>query len=105
MIKTTNEILTQLKELTKDMSDDTTLKFIEDVTDTLNDKDKVDVDSVNKEWEEKYNTLDSEWRNKYKERFFTQSEENEKKQANADSEKEAEENKTYKYDDLFKSER
>lgn len=104
MIKTTNEILSQLKELTKDMTDDTTLSFIEDVTDTLNDKDKLDVDSVNKEWEEKYNTLDSEWRNKYKERFFTQSEENQK--ANADSEKtETEENKTYKYDDLFKSER
>lgn len=104
MIKTTNEILTQLKELTKDMTDDTTLSFIEDVTDTLNDKDKVDVDSVNKEWEEKYNNLDSEWRNKYKERFFMQSEENQK--ANADSEKtETEEIKTYKYDDLFKSER
>lgn len=68
-ILTKAELLAKLKERTSgDMGDDT-LKFIEDVTDTLTDFESKAKDTT--DWEKKYKENDEQWRKKYKERFFT----------------------------------
>ena len=59
-------LLTQLKNLIGDRTDDEVIAIVEDVSDTiddLNEKSKTD-------WEEKYHDLDETWREKYRNRFF-----------------------------------
>lgn len=68
MIKTKDEILTQIKEKLADDTTDETLGLIEDITDTLSDFEAKTSDSTN--WKEKYEQNDADWRKKYKERFF-----------------------------------
>ena len=57
-ILTKAELLAKLKERTSEDTGDDTLKFIEDVTDTLNDFESKAKDTT-------------DWEKKYKERFFT----------------------------------
>lgn len=68
-ILTKAELLAKLKERTSEDMGDDTLKFIEDVTDTLNDFESKAKDTT--DWEKKYKENDEQWRKKYKERFFT----------------------------------
>ena len=68
-ILTKAELLAKLKERTSEDMGDDTLKFIEDVTDTLNDFESKAKDAT--DWEKKYKENDEQWRKKYKERFFT----------------------------------
>lgn len=68
-ILTKSELLAKLKERTSEDTGDDTLKFIEDVTDTLNDFESKAKDTT--DWEKKYKENDEQWRKKYKERFFT----------------------------------
>ena len=67
-VRTQQEILESLKARIGDSTDDDTLAFIEDVTDTLTDYEKRVSDSTN--WKEKYETNDAEWRQRYRDRFF-----------------------------------
>ena len=67
-VRTQQEILESLKARIGDSTDDDTLAFIEDVTDTLTDYETRVSDSTN--WKEKYETNDAEWRQRYRDRFF-----------------------------------
>ena len=61
------DFLNLIKERTKDNTDDDTLKFIEDATDTINSLSNTD----GEDWKTKYEDNDKMWRQKYKERFFS----------------------------------
>ena len=60
---TKEQLLESIKNRFADDTSDETLKFIEDLTDTINDMDSSD-------WENKYKENDAMWRQKYKERLF-----------------------------------
>ena len=67
-VRTRDEILESLRARVGDSTDDETLAFIEDVTDTLSDYETRVSDSTN--WRERYETNDAEWRQRYRDRFF-----------------------------------
>lgn len=67
-VRTREEILESLRIRVGDSTDDDTLAFIEDVTDTLTDYETRVSDSTN--WKEKYEANDAEWRQRYRDRFF-----------------------------------
>lgn len=69
MVKSKTEIMEAIKEAFKDNSSDSTLSFIEDITDTLDDLESKASDTT--DWKQKYEDNDKEWREKYKERFFS----------------------------------
>lgn len=69
-VKTREEILTAVKARVGDQTDDETIAFLEDVTDTftyLETKAKGD----GTDWKTKYEENDAEWRKKYTERFYS----------------------------------
>lgn len=68
-VKTKEELLKAIQSRTEGQSDDETLAFIADVTDTLEALEAKASDST--DWKKKYEDNDAEWREKYKERFFS----------------------------------
>lgn len=66
MVKTKDEILSALKEIVGESTDDKTISFIEDVTDTLTDFEG----RVSEDWKTKFDENDKMWREKYRARFF-----------------------------------
>lgn len=61
------EIIKKVNDLLGDNSDDESLAFLENVTDTLSDYEKKISDSG--DWKTRYEENDKEWRKKYRERF------------------------------------
>lgn len=98
-VRTQQEILESLKARIGDSTDDDTLAFIEDVTDTLTDYETRVSDSTN--WKEKYETNDAEWRKRYRDRFFGNPE---NEVVETDSVVETETEKPMTFEDLFKEE-
>lgn len=96
-VKTRAEILESIRSRVGDSTDDETLEFLEDVTDTLTDLEERASDSTN--WKGKYDELDKTWREKYRERFFSSEPEESTKENEKFEEKEDKEKKTY--EDLF----
>lgn len=100
---TVEEFLNRIKDRTKDKTDDETLQFIEDATDTLNGltENKDDTD-----WKAKYEENDKQWRQKYKDRFFSTGDSvEENNNAEDETEDETEDNEeivTNDFNDLFK---
>lgn len=95
-VKTREEILETIRTRVGDQTDDETISFLEDVTDTLTDLEtRANGDGEN--WEKRYKDNDAEWRKKYKERFFS-SEPDEPKEPK----QEEEEEKPKTFEDLFK---
>ena len=95
-VKTREEILETIRTRVGDHTDDETISFLEDVTDTLTDLEtRANGDGEN--WEQRYKENDAEWRKKYKERFFS-SEPDEPKEPK----QEEEEEKPKTFEDLFK---
>ena len=95
-VKTREEILETIRTRVGDQTDDETISFLEDVTDTLTDLEtRANGDGEN--WEQRYKDNDSEWRKKYKERFFS-GEPDEPKEPK----QEEEEEKPKTFEDLFK---
>ena len=92
-VKTKAEILESIRTRVGDSTDDGTLEFLEDVTDTLSDLETRASDST--DWKGKYEELDKSWREKYRERFFSSEPEEEKTDNEKFEEKEDKENKTY----------
>ena len=93
------DFLNLIKERTQDSTDDETLKFIEDATDTINSLSN----GGSEDWKTKYEENDKAWREKYKERFFSAGDSagNEHKEEEEEEEKDTElvaEN----FDELFK---
>lgn len=69
-VKTREEILEELKVRVGEQTDDETIAFLEDVTDTLSDLEtKAKGDGT--DWKTKYEENDAEWRKKYTERFYS----------------------------------
>lgn len=69
-VKTREEILEELKVRVGEQTDDETITFLEDVTDTLSDLEtKAKGDGT--DWKTKYEENDAEWRKKYTERFYS----------------------------------
>lgn len=97
-VRTQQEILESLKARIGESTDDDTLAFIEDVTDTLTDYETRVSDSTN--WKEKYETNDAEWRQRYRNRFFG----NPESEVETDSVVETETEKPMTFEDLFKEE-
>lgn len=68
-VKTREEILEELKVRVGEQTDDDTISFLEDVTDTLSDLEtKAKGDGT--DWKTKYEENDAEWRKKYTDRFY-----------------------------------
>lgn len=111
MVKTKEDILSSIKDMFKDDTSDSTLGFIEDVTDTINDLEGKA--SGQDDWKAKYEENDKEWREKYKERFFSGGDaggkptEKEKETESKDEEREygyREDGTPMTFEDLFKKE-
>lgn len=69
-VKTREEILTAVKARVGDQTDDETIAFLEDITDTISDLEtKAQGDGT--DWKAKYEENDAEWRKKYTERFYS----------------------------------
>lgn len=69
-VKTREEILEAVKARVGDQTDDETIAFLEDITDTLSDLEtKAQGDGT--DWKAKYEENDAEWRKKYTERFYS----------------------------------
>lgn len=64
MVKTKEEMLAEIKAYIGDRTDDETVSFVENVTDTLSDMEK------NGNAEARVKEVDDMWRAKYMERFF-----------------------------------
>lgn len=95
-VRTREEILETIRTRIGDQTDDETISFLEDVTDTLTDLEtRANGDGEN--WEQRYKDNDEEWRRKYKERFFS-SEPSEPKEPKQGEEEE----KPKTFEDLFK---
>ena len=92
-VKTKAEILESIRSRVGDSTDDETLEFLEDVTDTLSDLESRASDST--DWKGKYDELDKSWREKYRERFFSSKPKEEKLDNENFEEKEDKEKKTY----------
>lgn len=107
-VRKVEEIMESLKTYTKDRTDDDTLAFVEDMTDTINSLNdttdwKSKMDESDRAWQKKLNDKDTEWRNKYKERFFS-AEQPDTDQSETDqsgSNRREEPKKKTKFEDLF----
>lgn len=103
MVKKTEEILEFLKNKFADDTSDETLSLIEDVSDTLKEKDTLA--SSSEEWKKKYEDNDKQWREKYKSRFFNPPETGASDPSDVggtDDDETDEPPKQLQYDDLFK---
>lgn len=95
-VRSKEEILDAIKARVGEATDDDSISFIEDVTDTLSDYETRVSDQT--DWKKKYEENDTSWRTRYRERFFSK----EKEEPDIDEPEEPEEKK--KIDDLFKEE-
>lgn len=69
-VRTREEILESVRARVGEQTDDETIAFIEDISDTLNDLEtRANGDGTN--WKTKYEENDAEWRKKYTERFYS----------------------------------
>lgn len=69
-VKTKEEIIEEVKARVGEQTDDVTIAFLEDITDTLTDLEtKAKGDGT--DWKTKYEENDAEWRKKYTERFYS----------------------------------
>lgn len=93
-VRTREEILESIRTRVGEATDDDTISFIEDVTDTLTDL-ETKANGDGEDWEKKYRENDESWRKKYTERFFSKEPEPE-----PELEPEPEPKKTFA--DLFK---
>ena len=69
-VKTREEILESFKTMLGENTDDESISFLEDVTDTLDDFEKR-ANGDGTDWKTKYEENDANWRKKYTERFFS----------------------------------
>lgn len=94
-----DQLLSKIKERIGEDTSDEALRFIEDVTDTIDDYESKTKD--NTDWKKKYEDNDAEWRKKYKDRFFNTPAKDEPEKPPEGSDDKP---KTYEYKDLFKEE-
>ena len=96
-IRSKDEILEAVKGRIGEQTDDDTIAFLEDITDTFSDL-ETRANGDGTDWKSMYEENDKAWRTKYTERFFSQ----EPKQEQSPEEEKTPEPMTF--DDLFKEE-
>ena len=69
-VRTREEILESIRTRVGEATDDDTIAFIEDVTDTFTDL-ETRANGDGTDWKKKYEENDESWRKKYTERFFS----------------------------------
>lgn len=67
---TKEEMMEQVKAVVGDNTDDATLKFLEDLTDTITDL-ETKAQGDGEDWKSKYEQNDKEWRERYQQTFFS----------------------------------
>ena len=98
-IKTREELLESIKARVGENTDDETIAFLEDITDTLSDyEEKIKGDGV--DWKIKYEENDKMWRQKYTDRFFNGDTDN----PYPEEPKPEDEEKMTRFEDLFSAE-
>lgn len=93
-VRNKEEILEAIKTRVGEQTDDETISFLEDVSDTFTDL-ETRANGDGEEWKKKYEENDKSWRERYTNRFFSKEPEPEPK-----PEPEPEVKKTFS--DLFK---
>lgn len=91
-IKTKEEIMEQVKTMIGDSTEDSTLEFLGDLTDTLNDFET----RSGEDWKKKFEENDQMWKKKYRDRFFSGSSDE------PDPDDEEGKMKKYTFENLFK---
>ena len=95
-----SELMEKLKAILGDKTDDDTIVFIEDVSDTLEA-------GSSEDWKQKYEENDKKWREKYRDRFFNGDDDDsdiEKSKETENKESEKEQEKPLTFENLFKEE-
>lgn len=69
-VRTREEILESVRARVGEQTDDETIAFIEDISDTLTDL-ETRATGDGTDWKAKYEENDAEWRKKYTERFYS----------------------------------
>lgn len=69
-VKNKDEILEAIKTRVGDNTDDETISFLEDVSDTLTDL-ETKANDDDEDWKTKYEENDKSWRERYTNRFFS----------------------------------
>lgn len=69
-VRTREEILESVRVRVGEQTDDETIAFIEDISDTLTDL-ETRANGDGTDWKAKYEENDTEWRKKYTERFYS----------------------------------
>ena len=92
-VKTREEILGAVKARVGEQTDDETISFLDDISDTLTDL-ETKANGAGEDWKTKYEENDREWRRKYTERFFS-------KDPDTKPEPNPEPEKPKRFEDLF----
>ena len=98
MVRSKEEIMTMLRGVVGDNSNDDIITLLEDVDDTLS-IDNTALKNEAEEWKRKFEENDENWRKKYRDRFYGDVDDTEDKIFNEDF-SDGETKKT-KYEDLF----
>lgn len=69
-VKTREEIIEAVRARAGEQTDDETISFLEDISDTLIDL-ETKANGDGEDWKTKYEENDAEWRKKYTERFYS----------------------------------
>ena len=110
MVLKREEIMEQVKGIIGENTDDASLKFLEDLSDTFNDYDER-VKGDGEDWKTKFEENDKQWRQKYQERFFSggtednnKGEQNELLEPENPPEETVEDNSPKHFEELFSNE-
>lgn len=105
MILSKDDLLSAVKEIIGDKTDDTSIKLLEDVSDTVEDYEKKITGGAapdNEDWKSKYEENDKMWRQKYRDRFFSPEPETKEQESDVRLTEESEEPELKtKYEELF----
>lgn len=105
MVLKKDDLMTKIKTVIGDKTDDEALSLIEDVNDTYDSLSNKDGEDWQKKYEDehkKYEDNDKMWREKYRDRFFNNSNENDEDDNNTTVEETVEEEKPLTFENLFK---
>lgn len=83
-VKTIEEILAGVKARVGEQTDDETIAFLEDVTDTFSDL-ETRANGDGTDWKARYEENDAKWRKKYTERFYSSDPKNDPEPPNQDA--------------------
>lgn len=95
-IKSKEELLSSIRTVLGDNTDDNSLAIIEDISDTYDDMD-TRAKGDGKDWKAEAEKIDRDWRQKYHDRFFNPQKDDDVDPLNPETIKP----KAYRFEDLF----